>query len=72
MGIRSMKSIKQFKQFRARLDPDLIEDLSSNEVLSHYDVENPSQLARKVFRKAVDEAKSGKDRDQKKVEFRVG
>lgn len=64
-----MKS-KQFKQFRARLDSDLLEDLSSDEVLSHFEVENPSQLARKIFRKAVDEAKGVKE--EKKVEFRIG
>lgn len=60
---------KQFKQFRARLDPDLLEELSSSEVLTFHDVENPSQLARKVFKKAVDEARQGKV--EKKVEFRV-
>lgn len=67
-----MKSNKQFKQFRARLDPDLLEDLSSDEVLTHFEVENPSQLARKIFKKAVDEARQGKVvKEQKKVEFRV-
>lgn len=59
------------KQFRARLDPDLLSDLHSEDILNHYGVENPSQLARKVLRKAVDEAKEGKGKAEKKVEFRV-
>ena len=62
---------KQFKQFRARLDPDLLEDLSSDEVLSHFEVENASQLARKVLKKAVDEARNKSEKAEKKVEFRV-